>query len=149
MLTWSDVLQRVRDGNQSPSRRVSHSLEEWRALLPADVYAITRLSGTEAPFSSDLCHAIEPGRYECRCCGSLLFDADEKFESGTGWPSFRQPAAPDAIAYFADRRHGMVRIETRCNGCDAHLGHVFPDGPLPTGLRFCINAVALRKQSKD
>jgi peptide-methionine (R)-S-oxide reductase len=92
-----------------------------------------------------MCSLFEPGRYACVCCDTLLFDADEKFESGTGWPSFTQPATLDAIAYRADRSHGMQRVETVCNVCDAHLGHVFPDGPPPGGLRYCINAVALRR----
>jgi peptide-methionine (R)-S-oxide reductase len=79
------------------------------------------------------------------CCGTLLFDAREKFDSGTGWPSFTQPVQENAVAYHADHSHGMVRVETLCNGCDAHLGHVFPDGPQPSGLRYCINALALQK----
>jgi methionine-R-sulfoxide reductase len=92
-----------------------------------------------------MCSRFEPGRYACVCCDSLLFDATEKFESGTGWPSFTQPVAADAVAYHSDHSHGMQRIETLCNSCGAHLGHVFPDGPKPSGLRYCINALALRK----
>ena len=92
-----------------------------------------------------MCERIEPGRYACVCCDTLLFDAGEKFESGTGWPSFTQPAQPNAVAYLVDNSHGMRRVEGTCNTCDAHLGHVFPDGPEPSGLRYCINALALRK----
>jgi len=108
---------------------------------------VTRQAATESPFSSSMCGLFEPGLYACRCCGTLLFDAQEKFESGTGWPSFTQPLAANAIAYNADTTHGMVRVETVCNSCNAHLGHVFPDGPKPGGLRYCMNALALRKQS--
>ena len=94
---------------------------------------------------TDMCGIFEPGEYACLCCGELLFDAQTKFESGTGWPSFTQPATEEAIAYHVDRSMGMVRVETTCNVCDAHLGHVFPDGPAPSGLRYCMNAVALKK----
>ena len=87
----------------------------------------------------------EPGTYACACCGSVLFDGDQKFESGTGWPSFTQPAKENAIAYHLDKSFGMTRVETVCNTCDAHLGHVFPDGPMPGGLRYCMNAIALKK----
>jgi methionine-R-sulfoxide reductase len=92
-----------------------------------------------------MCNAFEPGLYECVCCGTLLFDGSEKFDSGTGWPSFTQPIKENAIAYNADHSHGMTRVETVCNTCDAHLGHVFPDGPSSSGLRYCMNAVALKK----
>ena len=92
-----------------------------------------------------MCSRIEPGRYACICCDFLLFDASEKFDSGTGWPSFTQPAKENAVSYKADHSHGMTRIEALCNVCEAHLGHVFPDGPAPTGLRYCMNAVALKK----
>lgn len=145
MLRWPDVLRYATDGNPTPPRRVERTDEEWRAVLTPEEYRVTRRQGTEPPFSSDLCSLFTPGRYACRCCGTPLFDAAEKFESGTGWPSFTQPIAMDAIAYRADRSHGMHRIETRCNVCDAHLGHVFPDGPHPGGLRYCMNALALAK----
>lgn len=145
MLTWKDVLDRARQGNPPPSRRVELSDTEWRARLTTEQYHVTRQHGTERAFSSDMCSRFEPGRYACVCCGTLLFDGVEKFESGTGWPSFSQPVDPDAIAYTADHSYGMVRIETTCSVCDAHLGHVFPDGPHPSGLRYCMNAVALEK----
>ena len=94
---------------------------------------------------SAMCGLFEPGIYACLCCGTVLFDASEKFDSGTGWPSFTQPVSPNAIAYHVDNSYGMQRVETICNTCDAHLGHVFPDGPPPSGLRYCMNAVALKK----
>jgi methionine-R-sulfoxide reductase len=148
MLTWTDILQLARNGNPPPPRRVERPDEEWRARLTPEQFRITRHKGTEAPFSSEMCSLLEPGRYACLCCGTLLFDSAEKFESGTGWPSFSQPVEPNVVAYHADLSHGMQRIETTCNTCDAHLGHVFPDGPAPSRLRYCINAVALRKIDK-
>lgn len=145
MLRWDDLLACARSGNPAPPRRVERTDDEWRDLLTPEQYHVARRKGTEPPFSSALCSLFEPGRYACVCCGEPLFDAREKFESGTGWPSFTQPVRPDVVAYVADHSHGMTRIETICNVCDAHLGHVFPDGPPPGGLRYCINAVALAK----
>jgi len=147
MVTWPDVLRIAREGNPAPDRRVEKSDAEWRQLLNDDEFAVTRHAATERPFSSQMCGLFEPGTYACRCCGTELFNAQHKFESGTGWPSFTQPVQPTVIAYHADNSHGMVRVETVCNICDAHLGHVFPDGPRPGGLRYCMNAVALRKVS--
>lgn len=145
MLRWTDILAIARAGNPTPPRRVERADDEWRARLTPEQYRVTRRRGTEAPFSSEMCSRFEPGRYACVCCDTVLFDAGEKFESGTGWPSFTQPAAPDVVAYHVDHSHGMSRVETVCNVCDAHLGHVFPDGPPPGGLRYCINALALTK----
>lgn len=145
MLTWDEIIRRADAGNVEPPRRVEKTDDEWRAQLSPASYQVTRHAATERAFSSDMCSRFEPGRYECVCCGTLLFDADQKFESGTGWPSFTQPVTDDVIAYHVDRAYGMVRVETVCNVCDAHLGHVFPDGPPPTGLRFCMNAVALSR----
>lgn len=147
MLTWKDVLTLSKQGNLEPDTKVIKSDEQWRAQLSDEVYHVTRQAGTERPFSSALCSLFEPGIYACQCCGTVLFDASEKFESGTGWPSFSQPVKDNVIAYHADESHGMVRVETVCNTCDAHLGHVFPDGPMPSGLRYCMNAVALKKIS--
>ncbi|WMP17999.1 bifunctional methionine sulfoxide reductase B/A protein [Thiothrix lacustris] len=147
MLNWNDVLRFADAGNPTPDRVVRKSEEEWRAQLSEEQYHVTRRKGTERPFSSGMCSLFEPGLYGCVCCGTLLFDANEKFESGTGWPSFTQPVKANAIAYHADRSHGMTRVETTCNTCGAHLGHVFPDGPAPSGLRYCMNAVALKKQA--
>ncbi len=145
MITWNDILARGSDGNPTPPRRDDRTEAEWRAVLEPAAFAVTRHAATERPFSSDMCGLFTPGRYGCVCCGTVLFDATEKFESGTGWPSFTQPLADDVVAYHVDRSHGMVRVETTCNVCDAHLGHVFPDGPPPSGLRYCMNAVALAK----
>lgn len=145
MQAWKDVLTLAASGNAKPDRRVEKTPEEWRALLTPEQFAVTRQAGTERPFSSEMCSLFLPGRYACVCCGTELFDGSRKFESGTGWPSFTQPIADNVIAYHVDRSHGMTRVETLCSTCDAHLGHVFPDGPPPTGLRFCMNALALRK----
>lgn len=145
MLMWSDVLEIVRQGNPVPPRRVERTDEEWRTRLTPEQYRVTRRRGTEPPFSSAMCSLFEPGLYACVCCGTVLFDAAEKFESGTGWPSFTGPVDAAAVAYHGDESHGLHRIETTCNACGAHLGHVFPDGPAPAGLRYCINAVALEK----
>ncbi len=148
MLKWNDVLRYAREGNPAPDRKVTKTDAEWRAQLSPAEYQVTRQAATERAFSSAMCSAFEPGIYSCRCCDSLLFDSTEKFESHTGWPSFTQPIAPNAIAYHADDSYGMVRVETVCNTCDAHLGHVFSDGPAPSGLRYCMNAVALKKAAK-
>ena len=145
MTTWAEVVRQAEAGNVAPPHRVERSDDEWRAQLDPLAYQVTRRAATERPFSNDMCSRFEPGRYACVCCGTLLFDAATKFESGTGWPSFTAPVADDVIAYHVDRAHGMVRVETVCNVCDAHLGHVFPDGPPPTGLRYCMNAAALSK----
>lgn len=146
MLKWNDVLNFADHGNPAPDRKVVKTPDEWRQQLTPEQFRVTRQAGTERPFSSQMCTAFEPGVYHCLCCDQLLFDADEKFDSGTGWPSFTQPARSNAIAYHVDRSYGMTRVETVCNVCDAHLGHVFPDGPAPSGLRYCMNAVSLKKQ---
>ncbi|MDF1695275.1 MAG: peptide-methionine (R)-S-oxide reductase MsrB [Saprospiraceae bacterium] len=145
MLQWIDILKFANNGNPTPDRKVMKTDEEWRTLLSPEEFRITRQKGTERAHSSEMCSLFEAGIYECVCCGTPLFDSGEKFESGTGWPSFTQPLQENAIAYHKDKGFGMYRIETVCNTCDAHLGHVFQDGPPPGGLRFCMNAVALRK----
>ena len=146
---WATVLDWARKGNIAPPRRVEKSDEEWRALLTDAQYHVARGKGTERPFESEMCSLFEPGRYECVCCGTPLFDATTKFESGSGWPSFTAPLTPGVVGYVLDQSHGMVRVEATCQVCDAHLGHVFPDGPEPTGLRYCINAVSLRKSASE
>lgn len=146
MLKWNDVLNLASKGNLDPDKRVVKTEAEWRAQLNDEEYWVTREAGTERAFSSALCTLFAPGIYACRCCDTLLFDASEKFDSKTGWPSFSQPIKPNAIAYRLDSSHGMTRVETTCNTCDAHLGHVFPDGPGESGLRYCMNAIALQKK---
>lgn len=148
MLTWNDILRLAKEGVVAPAEPLRKSPEEWMAQLGPEVYRITRLQGTERPFSGSHCTSFGPGKYDCVCCGNPLFDATEKFESGTGWPSFTQPVAENAISYHTDYSHGMVRVETRCSVCDAHLGHVFPDGPAPGGLRYCMNSLSLHKREE-
>jgi peptide-methionine (R)-S-oxide reductase len=144
MLKWPDVLNSAKNGNPAPDRKVVKTDAEWREQLSDEEYLVTRQAGTERPFSSEMCSLFEPGIYSCLCCDTVLFDASEKFESNTGWPSFTQPIKENVIAY----RFDLKRVESVCNACDAHLGHVYPDGPAPSGLRYCINAVALRKAEK-
>ena len=142
---WIDIIKYANNGSLKPDRRVEKTDAEWKAILTAEQYRITRQQGTESPHSSDMCSHFEPGIYSCVCCKTKLFDGSEKFESGTGWPSFTQPLKANLINYVKDTAHGMVRIEATCNTCDAHLGHVFPDGPEPSGLRYCLNAEALER----
>jgi peptide methionine sulfoxide reductase msrA/msrB len=144
MLTWKDVLQFSNKGNNTPPKRVEKPEEEWKKLLTVEQYQVARLKGTERAFTGEYCEAHEPGLYACVCCDTPLFDSRVKFESGTGWPSFTQPVEENAIAYHSDKSYGMIRVEVLCNVCDCHLGHVFPDGPEPSGLRYCINSVSLR-----
>lgn len=144
-MTWSDVLRYAKEGSPEPDKKIIRTDEEWRNLLSPEVYHITRGKGTERPFTGEYCETHEPGRYACVCCGTLLFDSQTKFESGTGWPSFTEAVAENVIRYDEDRSFGMHRVEVMCNICDAHLGHVFPDGPPPSGLRYCVNSASLKK----
>ena len=123
--------------------KVIKTEEEWRSQLSPEAYHVCRQHGTEAPFSGKLYHNKDDGLYRCVCCGAPLFTSDTKFDSGTGWPSYFEPYSEDALTEISDMSFGMVRTEVRCAACDAHLGHVFPDGPEPTGLRYCINSVCL------
>ena len=129
--------------SRTDTSKVTMSEEEWKKILPAEIYSIARLKGTERPGTSAFEHSKEKGTFYCAACGNALFLSDAKFESGCGWPSFYQPISKSSIIYAPDNTHGMVRTEVMCGRCKAHLGHVFEDGPPPTGLRYCINGVVL------
>jgi peptide-methionine (R)-S-oxide reductase len=133
----------VRLGKRSVAR-VVHTDEEWRKLLPGESYAVTRHEGTERPYSGKYNDSHADGLYRCICCDTALFDSRTKFESGTGWPSFWQPISSSNVNESPDSTLGMMRTAVECRRCDAHLGHVFDDGPDPTGLRYCMNSVALK-----
>ncbi len=147
MLTWASIIHYAVNGNPEPDQRVEKSEAEWREFLTPEQFRITRQKGTEAAHSGALCGVHEAGKYNCVCCNSPLFDSTIKFESGTGWPSFTQPIQENAIKYEKDTSYGMVRVEVMCNTCDGHLGHVFPDGPKPSGLRYCINSESMKLQT--
>ncbi|RAK70583.1 peptide-methionine (R)-S-oxide reductase MsrB [Hymenobacter edaphi] len=146
MLRWADVLKYARYSNPEPPRRLVLTEAEWAAQLTPAQLAVLRQHGTEPPYRNAFCRTYEPGRYVCAGCGSLLFDAATKYHAISGWPSFTQPAARNALSYHFDDSHNMQRVEVRCNVCAGHLGHVFPDGPAPAGLRYCINSVSLRQE---
>jgi peptide-methionine (R)-S-oxide reductase len=144
MIKWKEVLEYASKGNPTPPKRVEKTEDEWKEILNGDEYYIIRKKGTERAFTGEYCEAHEPGKYACRACGTLLFDSTVKFESGTGWPSFTQAVSENVIKYIKDTSFGMVRVEVCCNVCDAHLGHVFQDGPPPSGLRYCINSASIK-----
>jgi peptide-methionine (R)-S-oxide reductase len=126
------------------AEKLQLSEEEWRERLSPEEYRVLRDHGTERAWTGCFIGTKEPGTYVCAACGNPLFRSGEKFESGTGWPSFTEPISGEAVADYEDRSHGMARTEVRCARCDSHLGHVFPDGPPPTGLRYCINSISMR-----
>lgn len=145
MLKWSDIIKFTNRGNPLPDHRIEKSEQEWKEILTPEQFRITRLKGTERAYSGEYCEAHDPGLYSCICCGSLLFNSETKFDSRSGWPSFTQPIKENAIKYEVDNTFGMKRVEVLCNVCDAHLGHIFPDGPEPGGLRYCINSASIKK----
>ncbi|WP_027419196.1 peptide-methionine (R)-S-oxide reductase MsrB [Crocinitomix catalasitica] len=143
-MNWNEIIKFANHGAPKPDNRVEKTEAEWKELLTPEQFNITRLKHTERPHTGEFCTSHEAGRYACVCCATPLFDSSIKFESGTGWPSFTAPIKENAINYIKDTSFGTVRVETICNTCDAHLGHVFPDGPPPSGLRYCINSESLK-----
>ncbi|MGB0165288.1 MAG: peptide-methionine (R)-S-oxide reductase MsrB [Luteibaculum sp.] len=144
MLTWNKVLDYAKNGSPKPENRVEKTEAQWREQLSEEEFRVTRKAGTERPFTGEHCNSYDEGIYACVCCGTELFNSEIKYNSHSGWPSFTEPVKYNVIQYNLDTSHGMQRVETCCAVCDAHLGHVFPDGPKPTGLRFCINSASLK-----
>ena len=135
----------------TPREQLPHTDDEWREQLSPEQFVVTRQAGTERAFTGEYWDCHDDGTYECVCCGQPLFSSDTKYESGTGWPSFFEALDAGAVEEVVDTSHGMVRTEARCSNCGAHLGHVFPDGPRPTGQRYCMNSASLKldKSAQD
>ncbi|MDX6516544.1 MAG: peptide-methionine (R)-S-oxide reductase [Gaiellaceae bacterium] len=128
--------------------KIEKTEQQWQTELSPEEYKVLRLKGTEAPFTGEYDHVFEPGTYHCAGCGAELFVSEAKYDSGCGWPAFSAPAGEEAVEEETDTTYGMVRTEVMCASCGGHLGHVFPDGPAPTGQRYCINSAALRLEEK-
>jgi peptide-methionine (R)-S-oxide reductase len=128
--------------------KIEKTEQQWQTELSPEEYKVLRLKGTEAPFTGEYDHVFEPGTYHCAGCGAELFVSEAKYDSGCGWPAFSAPAGEEAVEEETDSTYGMVRTEVMCASCGGHLGHVFPDGPAPTGQRYCINSAALRLEEK-
>jgi peptide-methionine (R)-S-oxide reductase len=130
-------------------KKVVKTDEEWRQQLTPEQYRVARMKGTERPFTGEYNNSGERGMYQCAACGNELFSSEAKFDSGCGWPSFTEPTAEDNVRTEIDRSHGMTRVEVMCASCEAHLGHVFDDGPKPTNQRYCINSVVLKLAKEE